>query len=201
MPGTKKTVPAQPAKGKLVCKAVKDSDVHDGWCDTNCASDPPNCPTKKCKCEGGNPTASGMPAHMTPEEYQAWKENDEKKKAAADRAKHDALEDVAAEQEARKQEIRDEAAAQRAAEAEAAAKAAAEKEQERERVEAERESAAQEIKQESGQRGTDPLPSPEGAPEQPVAPEPAGPRPMTPEEEEAQKQFEKRERDREEAQK
>merc|ERR1719453_1715250 len=130
MPGTKKTVPAQPAKGKLVCKAVKDSDVHDGWCDTNCASDPPNCPTKKCKCEGGNPTASGMPAHMTPEEYQAWKEN-EKKKAAADRAKHDALEDVAAEQEARKQEIRDEAAAQRAAEAEAAAKAAAEKEQER----------------------------------------------------------------------
>ena len=52
MPGTKKTVPAQPAKGKLVCKAVKDSDVHDGWCDTNCASDPPNCPTKKCKCEG-----------------------------------------------------------------------------------------------------------------------------------------------------
>ena len=135
------TAPSQGAKVILQCKAVDDDrniDVNDAWCMLSCnpkAGAPPNCPTKACKCEGGNPTAGGMPAHLTPEAVEQWKENEEKKKHAQAEADKRKQADILAAQEAKKVAARDAAMA-------AAAKRDADREEERERVEAERQAAA-----------------------------------------------------------
>eukprot|EP00964_Phaeocystis_antarctica_P152927 scaffold120991_cov36-Phaeocystis_antarctica.AAC.1 len=136
------TAPSQGAKVILQCKAVEDDrniDVNDAWCMRSCnplAGAPPNCPTKACKCKGGNPTAGGMPAHLTPEAVEQWKENEERKKHAQSEADKRKQADILAAQEAKKVAARDAAL-------KAAAKRDADREEERERVEAERQAAAQ----------------------------------------------------------
>jgi len=153
--GTDMTAPAESAAPVNDCQAVEEerNDINDAWCMVNCnpvstgtaSGAPPNCPSRKCTCKGGNPTANGMPAHMTPEEYDMWRENNERRQAAAEEAEKAKEAAIAAEQEAKKAEAR-------AASAEAADEATAKKEEERQRVEAERAAAAQEIAQETQQK-------------------------------------------------
>jgi hypothetical protein len=153
--GTDMTAPAESAAPVNDCQAVEEerNDINDAWCMVNCnpvstgtaSGAPPNCPSRKCTCKGGNPTANGMPAHMTPEEYDMWRENNERRQAAAEEAEKAKEAAIAAEQEAKKAEAR-------AASAEAADEAVAKKEEERQRVEAERAAAAQEVAQETQQK-------------------------------------------------
>ena len=150
--GTDMKAPAESAKPVNDCRAVEEerNEINDAWCMLNCnpvATDtasgaPPNCPSKRCTCKGGNPTANGMPAHMTPEQYDQWRENNEKRQAAAEEAEAKKEAERVAEQEEKKEEAR-------AASAEAAEEAAAKKEEERQRVEAERAEAAQQVAQET----------------------------------------------------
>ena len=150
--GTDVKAPAESAKPVNDCRAVEEerNEINDAWCMLNCnpvATDtasgaPPNCPSKRCTCKGGNPTANGMPAHMTPEQYDQWRENNEKRQAAAEEAEAKMEAERVAEQEEKKEEAR-------AATAEAAEEAAAKKEEERQRVEAERAEAAQQVAQET----------------------------------------------------
>ena len=209
--GTNMTAPAESTTPTRSCRANKDdrNDVNDAWCMLNCnpvatgtsSGAPPNCPTKKCTCEGGNPTGNGMPAHMSPEEYQAWKENDERKKAAAEKEEKKREAEIAEEQETKKEDAR-------SASAEAAATQQAEKEAERGRVEAEREAAAQEAQQKIhestqqhvGSSGDSSATAEPESPrrdrqEQPAAPLAATPRPLTEAETEAQEEFNDREKD------
>ena len=116
------TEPSHGAKVIVQCKAV-DGNMHgvnDAWCMSSCnpkAGAPPNCPTKACKCKGGNPTAEGMPAHLTPEAYEQWKENEEKKKHAQSEADKKKQDDILAEAEAKKVAARDAALSPALAEA------------------------------------------------------------------------------------
>ena len=153
--GTDMKAPAESAAPVNDCQSVEEdrNDINDQWCMVNCnpvstgtaSGAPPNCPSRKCTCKGGNPTANGMPAHMTPEEYDMWRENNERKQAAAEVAEKAKEAAIAAEQEKKKEEAR-------AASAEAADKQTAEKEEERQRVEAERAAAAQEVAQETQEK-------------------------------------------------
>ena len=180
------TAPAQAPEAKLSCKAVEDdrNSVTDAWCMLSCnpqGGAPPNCPSRACKCKGGNPTSTGMPAHLTPEEYEQWKENEEKKKHAQSEVDKSRQSDIAAEQEAKKVAARDAAA-------EAAAKREADREEERERVEAERQAAAQAAAQANGQ-----APVPASKPLPAVLP-PIPARELTDAEREAQTEIEESQR-------
>ena len=182
------TAPSQGAKVILQCKAVEDDrniDVNDAWCMTSCnpkAGAPPNCPTKACKCEGGNPTAGGMPAHLTPEAVEQWKENEEKKKHAQSEANKRKQADILAAQEAKKVAARDAAVA-------AAAQRDADREEERQRVEAERQEAAAAAAQ-ANARANGLTPAPVRDERLPTATHAPPDRELTEAEEKAQKEIE-----------
>ena len=176
------TAPSHGAKVIVQCKAV-DGNMHgvsDAWCMSSCnpkAGAPPNCPTKACKCKGGNPTAEGMPAHLTPEAYEQWKENEEKKKHAQSKADKKKQDDILAEAEANKVAARDAAVA-------AAAERDAEREAERRRVESERQAAAQAAAQAIRS------PAPVSDERLPTPSHPPPHRALTAEQEKAQKEIE-----------